>query len=102
MQQWQAGERRLRAARGSDPDLARALDRVTGALVNELRRRLGGPFTVGELVELYDAGTDWALPVAVSVAPDEPRAWEVNVVADAAFARYLHQARDYAGGRVLD
>jgi hypothetical protein len=102
IQQWQAGERRLRAARAEDPDLGRTLDRVTTALVNELRRRLGGPFTTGELVDLYEAGTDWSLGLAVSAAPDDPRAWDAGIVADAAFARYVHEARDYAGGRVVD
>ena len=101
IQQWQAGERRVRAAGGADPDLARTLDRVTGALVAELRRRLGGPFTVRELVDLYDAGTDWSLDMAATVAPDEPRAWDA-AVADAAFGRYVREAADFAGGRLLD
>jgi len=102
IQEWQAGARRLRAARAEDPDLGRLLDRVTEAILSELRRRLGGPFTSQELVALYDAGTDWCLSLAVSVAPDDPRAWEAGIVADAAFARYLHEARDYAGGRTID
>ncbi|MFL5875336.1 MAG: hypothetical protein ACJ76T_05505 [Solirubrobacteraceae bacterium] len=102
IQQWHAGERRLRAARVDDPELARVLDRVVGALVSELRRRLGGPFTTAELVDLYEGGTDWSLSLAVSAAPEEPRAWDAGIVADAAFARYLHEARDYAGGRVVD
>ena len=33
-------------------------------------------------------------------APDNPRAWEAQVVADAAFVRYLREARDFAGGRL--
>ena len=33
------------------------------------------------------------------VAPEEPWAWEAGVVVDAAFARYLREAADYAGGR---
>src|SRR4051794_36520648 len=102
MQEWQSGERRLRAARAEDPALGRTLDRVVGALVNELRRRLGGPFTSDELVGLYEAGTDGCLSAAIAAAPDEPRAWDAGIVGDAAFARYLHEARDYAGGRVVD
>jgi len=94
--QWQQGERRLRAA----PDERRApLERVTEALVADLRRRLGGRFSVQELVELYEAGTAWCLQVAMKVAPDDPWAWDQSVVADAAFARYLRGAADYAGGR---
>jgi hypothetical protein len=94
--QWQQGDRRLRAA---PPEQARQLDRVTESLVAELRRRLGGRFFVDELVDLYEAGTSWCLQVAMRVAPEEPWAWEAGVVVDAAFARYLREAADYAGGR---
>ncbi|HEY3019033.1 MAG TPA: hypothetical protein VGJ32_02520 [Solirubrobacteraceae bacterium] len=98
VQQWRAGERRLQAA---PPDVRRVLDRVVAAIVDELRRRLGGKFTADELSDLYDRGTGWCLDVAVTVAPDDPRAWEADTVADAAFARYLREAADYAGGRRL-
>ena len=97
--QWRAGERRLAEA---GPPESVALERVTSRIHAELRRRLGGPFTVDELVALYDRGTSWCLDVAAEVAPDDPRAWEADTVADAAFARYLREAADYAGGRRLD
>jgi hypothetical protein len=94
--QWRQGERRLRTApheRGTQ------LERVTAALVAELRRRLGGRFSTGELVELYEQGAAWCLQVAMKTAPDDPWAWEAPIVVDAAFGRYLHEAADYAGGR---
>jgi hypothetical protein len=94
--QWQQGERRLRAA---PPERRRAMERVTDALVAELRRRLGGRFSSDELVALYERGTPWCLQVAMNVAPDEPSAWDSSVVVDGAFARYLREATDYAGGR---
>jgi len=94
--QWQAGVRRLEEA---PPDERRELERVTGKVQDELRRRLGGAFSTDELVELYDAGTGWVSDAAVAVAPDAPYAWDVRVVGDAAFARYLREATDYAGGR---
>ena len=97
VQQWRAGERRIDAVEGRDH---RILDRVIDAVVAELRRRLGGTFTADELADLYDAGTSWCLDLAVALAPEEPRAWESDL-ADAAFARYLRQATDYAGGRRL-
>ncbi len=75
------------------------LERVIEALVAELRRRLGGRFAAQELVELYEAGTSWCLQVAMKLAPEDPWAWEATIVADAAFARYLREASDYAGGR---
>jgi hypothetical protein len=94
--QWQQGERRLRA----EPAERRLrLEAVTDALVAELRRRLGGRFFAEELVDLYEGGTAWCLPVAMKVAPEDPWAWDAGVVVDAAFARYLREASDYAGGR---
>ena len=94
--QWQQGERRMRS---EPPERRPRLERVTEALVADLRRRLGGRFSADELVELYDRGTGWCLQVAMKVAPDDPWAWEAGLVVDAAFGRYLREAADYAGGR---
>jgi hypothetical protein len=96
--QWQDGLRRLSEA---PPEQQRVLERVTSAIEAELRRRLGGPFTTAELAELYERGTDWAADLAVSVAPEDPYAWDARTVVDAAFGRYLRAATDYAGGRRL-
>jgi hypothetical protein len=96
--QWEEGLRRLADA---PEDEQRMLERVTQAILAELRRRLGGAFTTDELVALYDQGTDWASDVAVAIAPEDPYAWDVRTVADAAFGRYLRSATDYAGGRRL-
>jgi hypothetical protein len=96
--QWDEGQRRLADA---PDDEQRMLERVTQAIQAELRRRLGGAFTVDELVELYEQGTDWTTDIAVSLAPEDPYAWDVRTVADAAFGRYLRSATDYAGGRRL-
>ena len=95
MPQWEAGMRRVGRASMGDRQV---LERVVGRLVDELRRRLGGPFTVDELVELYEQGTGWCSGVAIAAAPDHPAAWEEALTADAAFARYLREASDYAGG----
>jgi hypothetical protein len=94
--QWQEGERRLRA---SDPARRVVLEMVTDRLVAELRRRLGGRFRSDELVDLYGRGTSWCLQVAIATAPEDPWAWESGLVTDAAFARYLREAVDFAGGR---
>jgi hypothetical protein len=96
--QWQEGLRRLEQV---PPEHRRALERVTRAIEDELRRRLGGPFTTEELVALYYRDTGWTTDLAVATAPDEPYAWDVRTVADAAFARYLREATDFAGGRRL-
>ncbi len=70
-------------------------------LVAELRKRLGGRFTAEELAELYERGTSWCLQLAMDAAPEDPWAWDSAVVIDAAFARYLREATDYAGGRLI-
>lgn len=94
--QWQQGERRLR---GAPEERSKILERVTAALVAELRRRLGGRFNSQELVDIYESSTSWCLQVAMAAAPEEPWAWEAGTVVDAAFGRYLREASDYAGGR---
>jgi len=71
---WQDGQRRLAVAEPADRV---AMDRVVDELVDHLRRRLGGPFTVNELARLYvEQGTDWCFDVAVRVAPNRPAAWD--------------------------
>lgn len=97
--QWREGERRLEAA---DPTERIAMERVVERLVVELRKRLGSAFTTDELADLYAAGTSWCFDIAVAVAPGAPWAWDQRIVADAAFARYVREAADYAGGRRLD
>jgi hypothetical protein len=99
VQQWRSGEAQLATA---PPDQRQALERVTQAIHDQLRRRLGVPFTVDELVELYDGGTSWCLDIAYATAPGDPWAWDARIVADAAFARYLREASDYAGGRRIE
>jgi hypothetical protein len=98
LMQWQDGIRRLDEA---PPEQRRMLERVSAAIEAELRRRLGGAFTSDELADLYEQGTDWASDLAVSVAPEDPYAWDARTVADAAFGRYLRGASDFAGGRRL-
>jgi hypothetical protein len=93
---WWDGMRRLESA---DPGVRPALERVVDALVLELRRRLGGPFTTDELATLYlQQGTDWCFEIAARVAPRKPAAWDLTTVAGAAFARYARQASDFGGG----
>jgi hypothetical protein len=98
IQQWREGQRRLERA---DRAEARVLERVTQRIYEDLRRRLGGAFDVDELVALYDEGTGWAEHLAMRVAPADPWAWDARTVVDAAFARYVREASDYAGGRRL-
>ena len=96
--QWQDGLRRLAEA---PPEQQRMLERVSAAIEADLRRRLGGPFTTDELVDLYDSGTGWVTDLAVQTAPEQPYAWDERIVGDAAFGSYVREAGDFAGGRRL-
>jgi hypothetical protein len=96
--QWREGERRLSRAA---PEHSSLLQRIVDTLVVELRKRLGGRFSAEELAELYDRGTSWCLQLATEIAPEDPWAWDSRTVVDAAFARYLREAVDYAGGRLI-
>lgn len=88
LDQWREGERRILG----QPTLGDAAD----AVLAEVRKRLGGPFTIAELADLYGAGTDWATDVANHHGSGTGLVYAV----DAAFARYARQASDYAGGRL--
>jgi hypothetical protein len=96
--QWQQGERRLAQA---SPERSVLLQRIVDALVDELRKRLGGRFSAEELADLYARGTSWCLQLAIGIAPEDPWAWDASVAIDAAFARYLREAVDYGGGRLV-
>jgi len=96
MDQWSAGLRRLEEVpRARRP----VIDRVVRRVEAELRRRLGGAFSVQELVDFYDQGTGWVSDLAFASAPDDPDAWDVRVVGDAAFGLYVRGAVDWAGGK---
>jgi hypothetical protein len=93
---WEEGRRRLAA---TAPPERVVLERVIDEIVVELRRRLGGPFTVNELAALYVGGIDWCFQIAASVAPTTPEAWDLTTVGGAAFLRYAREAVDYPLGR---
>lgn len=93
---WEEGLRRLAA---TAPPERVVLERVVDEIVIELRRRLGGPFTVNELAALYVDGIDWCFQIAASVAPRTPEAWDLTTVGGAAFLRYAREAVDYPLGR---
>lgn len=86
LDQWRQGQ--LRAI--GDPELQDAAD----AVLAELRKRLGGSFTIGELADFYGDNRDWGLDVARAHASGTDSSYAV----DAAFARYARQASDFAGG----
>jgi len=90
--QWEEGEARIRQA---DPRESRELDRAARLVVDEIRKRLGGAFTLDELADLYGDGTDW-------VSDEVQRRFagtDTSAAVNAGFLRYARGATDYAGGR---
>lgn len=96
LSEWLEAERRIDR---ENPTRRRILDDLTELLHTELRRRLGRPFVLRELVEEYDRGTSWAVDLITDAAPDHPWAWAPSLAVDAAFSRYARHARDVGGGR---
>ena len=90
--QWREGERRI--ARAPEPAQA-DLESATDVVVEALRRRLGSSFVVAELSDLYGQDTDWAL----EIARRNRAGTDAASVVDAAFSRYVREAKDFAGGQ---
>jgi hypothetical protein len=95
--QWDEGRRRL-AGEGEDTARSRHLDLLVNAVVEELRRRVGQTFTLGELAGAYEGSDDWVRDVIATSLPPRPRAGirDAAIVQDAAFARYAQGASDYS------
>ena len=93
MFQWSGGEARLREA---EPLEQADLERAAAAVGDELSRRLGSSFELGELIALYASGTEWA----DDVASRNRAGSDTGAVVDAAFGRYAREAADFAGGRM--
>ena len=93
-QQWEDGARRLRET-ARDPQQHARLLVVEEALVAELRRRVGGSYSLDELVAAYERADDWLRDVIAENAPVPGWERSVAVVGDAAFHRFARGAVDY-------
>ena len=93
--EWEEGSRRfVEAAR--DPGRAESLHRQFDAVTEELRRRVGGAFTLAELADAYDGAERWLLQAVGERAPSKGWARTATLAADAAFHAYSRGAQDYA------
>jgi hypothetical protein len=92
-QQWEESYKRLTGTPGADLD-ARVLEQIE-AVTQELRRRIGGTFTLIDLAVAYDGSEQWT-HTAISERFSRP-GWvrSASAAADAAFYLFARGARDY-------
>lgn len=83
-----------RAALPAAPPVVAARNRITAAVHDELRRRVGSTFTLADLAAAYQDASSWYLDLASRTAPRVPDAWDPAVTLDAAFATYSRSATD--------
>ncbi len=92
--EWERAHRDLSAAVGDDPANEGRSQAQMEAIAAELRRRLGGNFTLRELADEYASADVWARVVlAEQGSPDWPRT--LALVEGAAFHLYARGAVDY-------
>jgi hypothetical protein len=92
--EWEEGSRRF-VHEARDPARADALHRQVDAVTEELRRRVGGTFTLAELAAAYDGLERWLLQAVEERAPSKGWARTAALAADAAFHAYSRAAQDY-------
>ncbi len=71
------------------------LEDVIEAIVHELHKRVGQSFQLLDLVHAWRASEPWCTVIVHEQAPEFPPAWELSLVADAAFHRMSRRAQDW-------
>lgn len=91
--EWEHAYRDLAEA-ARDPALEQRVRAQLDAITTELRRRVGGTFTLRELADQYAVADAWAQAIlAEQAAPGWPRT--MTLVEGAAFHLYARGAVDY-------
>ena len=93
-QEWEEGSRRLEAAR-EDGGRYRQLLELLELVLDELRKRVGQTYTLGELVAVYSDSERWAREVLEVRAPAPGWPRDLTLVVAAAFGAYQRGAVDY-------
>jgi hypothetical protein len=93
--EWEDGYRRLEAERENRARYRRLLDQVE-VVTDELRRRIGGTFTLAELAAAYRDADVWARQIVADRAPGPGWPRDLSLVLAAAFHTYQRGASDYA------
>lgn len=92
---WEDGSRRFERVSRADALHAERLGAQLDVVSGELRRRVGGTFTLAQLAQAYLRADDWARQAIAEEAPTPGWALDVSLVADAAFHAYSRGALDY-------
>jgi hypothetical protein len=91
---WEEGYRRLLEQAGDATNRERLLAQVD-AIGAELRRRVGGTFTLRELAEAYAGAEEWSRAAVAEEAPAPGWPRTLSLVEAAAFHLYARGAQDY-------
>lgn len=93
-QQWADGKRRLDDTR-ANAQRYRRLHTQVEAIFEQLRRRIGGIYTLEELATVYRDADAWLRRELADAAPGTEWSPDATIAADAAFHLYARGARDY-------
>lgn len=93
--EWEEGHHDLEAERADRARYRRLLHQVE-VVTDELRRRVGGTFTLGELAAAYRDSDAWARQAVADRAPGPGWPRDLALVLAAAFHGYQRGASDYA------
>ncbi|HEY3551021.1 MAG TPA: hypothetical protein VGK69_08210 [Gaiellaceae bacterium] len=93
-QEWEDGSRRLEAAR-EDARRYRQLLELLELVLDELRKRIGQTYTLGELTTAFGESERWAREVLEERAPQSGWPRDLTLVVAAAFDAYQRGATDY-------
>jgi hypothetical protein len=92
--EWEDGQRRLRELAREPREQERLLAQVD-AVTEELRRRVGGTFTLAELTRTYADAEAWSREIVSQRAPAPGWPRTLSLVEAAAFHLYARGALDY-------
>jgi hypothetical protein len=92
--EWEEGSRRL-AGEARDAAAADRLLAQVEAVTDELRRRVGGTYTLAELARTYAGAESWSRDVVAERAPRPGWPRTLSIVEAAAFHQYARGAVDY-------
>jgi hypothetical protein len=92
--EWEEGHRRFDTL-ARDPVARPRLLAQLEVVTDELRKRVGQTFTLGELVAAYESAERWTREAIAERAPGPGWPRTVSLVEDAAFHLYQRGAVDY-------